>query len=66
MAGHSKWANIKHRKGANDVKKGKVFGKIIKEILGAAVIYIHYTNNTRYDYSRDIVLVTSYCLLLFK
>lgn len=36
MAGHSKWANIKHRKGANDVKKGKVFGKMIKEILAAA------------------------------
>tara|TARA_Y100001980_G_C14459944_1_gene242083 strand:+ start:148 stop:867 length:720 start_codon:yes stop_codon:yes gene_type:complete len=32
MAGHSKWANIKHRKGAQDKKKGKMFTKLIKEI----------------------------------
>lgn len=32
MAGHSKWANIRHRKGAQDAKRGKVFTKIIKEI----------------------------------
>ena len=32
MAGHSKWANIKHRKGAQDKKRGKTFTKIIKEI----------------------------------
>ena len=32
MAGHSKWANIKHRKGAQDAKRGKLFTKIIKEI----------------------------------
>ena len=32
MAGHSKWANIKHRKGAQDAKRGKVFTRIIKEI----------------------------------
>lgn len=36
MAGHSKWANIKHRKSANDAKKGKLFGKLIKEITAAA------------------------------
>ncbi len=32
MAGHSKWANIKHRKGAQDAKRGKIFTKLIKEI----------------------------------
>ena len=32
MAGHSKWANIKHKKAAQDAKKGKVFTKIIKEL----------------------------------
>ncbi len=32
MAGHSKWANIKHRKGRQDAKKGKMFTKAIKEI----------------------------------
>ncbi len=32
MSGHSKWANIKHRKGAQDAKKGKIFTRIIKEI----------------------------------
>jgi YebC/PmpR family DNA-binding regulatory protein len=38
MAGHSKWANIKHRKGAQDAKRGKVFTKLIKEITIAAKI----------------------------
>lgn len=36
MAGHSKWANIKHRKGAADAKRGKIFTKLIKEIIVAA------------------------------
>jgi YebC/PmpR family DNA-binding regulatory protein len=38
MAGHSKWANIKHRKGAQDAKRGKVFTKLIKEITISAKI----------------------------
>ena len=36
MAGHSKWANIRHRKGAQDQKRGKIFTKIIKEITISA------------------------------
>ncbi|MGA0128220.1 MAG: YebC/PmpR family DNA-binding transcriptional regulator, partial [Burkholderiales bacterium] len=36
MAGHSKWANIKHRKAAADAKRGKVFTRLIKEITVAA------------------------------
>ncbi len=36
MAGHSKWANIKHRKGAIDAKRGKIFTRLIKEIMVAA------------------------------
>lgn len=36
MAGHSKWANTKHRKGAQDAKRGKIFTKIAKEIAVAA------------------------------
>jgi YebC/PmpR family DNA-binding regulatory protein len=36
MSGHSKWASIKHKKGAADAKRGKVFTKIIKEISVAA------------------------------
>ena len=36
MAGHSKWHNIQHRKGAQDAKRGKVFTKLIKEIVIAA------------------------------
>lgn len=35
MAGHSKWANIKHRKGKADAKKGKVFSRCAKEIISA-------------------------------
>ncbi len=38
MAGHSKWANIKHRKGAQDAKRGKIFTKVIREISVAAKI----------------------------
>ena len=36
MAGHSKWANIKHRKAAQDAKRGKLFTKLIREITVAA------------------------------
>ncbi len=35
MAGHSKWANIKHKKGRADAKKGKVFSRVAKEIISA-------------------------------
>lgn len=38
MAGHSKWSNIKHRKGAQDAKRGKIFTKIIRELTVAARI----------------------------
>ena len=38
MAGHSKWANIKHRKGRQDEKKQKIFSKLIR-----AVSYTHLT-----------------------
>ncbi|MEO7760494.1 MAG: YebC/PmpR family DNA-binding transcriptional regulator [Casimicrobiaceae bacterium] len=36
MAGHSKWANIQHRKGRQDTKRGKIFTRLIKEITVAA------------------------------
>lgn len=36
MAGHSKWSNIQHRKGAQDAKRGKIFQKLSKEIYQAA------------------------------
>jgi YebC/PmpR family DNA-binding regulatory protein len=38
MAGHSKWANIQHRKGRQDAKRGKIFTRVIKEITVAAKI----------------------------
>jgi YebC/PmpR family DNA-binding regulatory protein len=38
MAGHSKWANIKHKKEKSDAKKGKVFSKLAKEIITAVRI----------------------------
>ena len=38
MSGHSKWSSIKHKKGAADAKRGKIFTKIIKEITVAARI----------------------------
>ena len=36
MAGHSKWANIKHRKAATDAKRGKIFTRLIREVTVAA------------------------------
>src|ERR1700712_444050 len=36
MSGHSKWATIKHKKGATDAKRGKIFTRLIKEITIAA------------------------------
>lgn len=36
MAGHSKWANIQHRKGREDAKRGKIFTKLVREITVAA------------------------------
>src|SRR5580765_5668296 len=36
MSGHSKWASIKHKKGALDAKRGKIFSRIIKELTVAA------------------------------
>ena len=36
MSGHSKWSTIKHKKGAADAKRGKVFTRILKEITVAA------------------------------
>ena len=36
MSGHNKWASIKHKKAATDAKRGKIFTKIIREIVVAA------------------------------
>jgi len=36
MAGHSKWANIQHKKARQDAKRGKIFTRLIKEITVAA------------------------------
>mgnify|MGYP003862481259 CR=1 FL=1 len=49
MAGHSKWANIQHRKGRQDAKRGKIFTKIIKEIT--VPIHNHWINNIRNSYN---------------
>ncbi|MBA3958510.1 MAG: YebC/PmpR family DNA-binding transcriptional regulator [Parachlamydiaceae bacterium] len=38
MAGHSKWANIKHRKGKADLARGKIFSRIAKEIISAVKV----------------------------
>ena len=38
MAGHSKWANIKHRKGRADAKRGKIFSRMAKEIISAVKV----------------------------
>ncbi len=38
MAGHSKWSNIKYRKGAQDAKRAKVFAKLSKDISYAVIL----------------------------
>lgn len=47
MAGHSKWANIKHRKAGQDAKRGKVFTKIIREITVAAKVGANLSDNPK-------------------
>jgi YebC/PmpR family DNA-binding regulatory protein len=47
MAGHSKWANIKHRKGAQDAKRGQVFTKLLREISVSAKISADPSSNPR-------------------
>ena len=36
MSGHSKWSTIKHKKAKTDAKRGKIFSKVVKEIMVAA------------------------------
>ena len=45
MSGHSKWASIKHKKGATDAKRGKLFTKIIREMTIAAIPSATLLNN---------------------
>src|SRR6266581_3436052 len=40
MSGHSKWASIKHKKGALDAKRGKIFSRIIKELTVAELRHL--------------------------
>ena len=47
MSGHSKWATIKHKKGAADAKRGKLFAKLIKQVEVAALSLIHISEPTR-------------------
>lgn len=47
MAGHSKWANIRHRKGAQDIRRGKIFTKLIREITSAARVSPDPSSNPR-------------------
>jgi YebC/PmpR family DNA-binding regulatory protein len=47
MAGHSKWANIKHRKGAQDAKRGQIFTRLIREITISARISAELSSNPR-------------------
>jgi YebC/PmpR family DNA-binding regulatory protein len=47
MAGHSKWANIKHRKGKQDARRGKIYTKLIREITVAARVGADPNDNPR-------------------
>lgn len=56
MAGHSKWANIKHRKNAQDAKRGKLFTKLIREITVSAKISADLNSNPRLRIAVDKAL----------
>lgn len=56
MAGHSKWANIKHRKNAQDAKRGKLFTKLIREITVSAKISGDINSNPRLRIAIDKAL----------
>ncbi|MCW8831102.1 MAG: YebC/PmpR family DNA-binding transcriptional regulator [Gammaproteobacteria bacterium] len=56
MAGHSKFANIKHRKAAQDKKRGKIFTKLIREITVAAKVGSDITSNPRLRLAVDKAL----------
>ena len=58
MSGHSKWATIKHRKGAADAKRGKLFAKLIKQVevaarQGGGDLDANPTLRTMYQKARD-------------
>ena len=56
MAGHSKWANMKHRKARQDAKKNKIFTKIIRELTVAAKLNPDVTANPRLRLAVDKAL----------
>jgi len=56
MAGHSKWANMKHRKARQDAKKNKIFTKIIRELMVAARLNPDVTANPRLRLAVDKAL----------
>jgi len=61
MSGHNKWSSIKHKKGAADAKRGKIFTKIVKEIIVAAVESIFYGKNIKsaftLGHARGVILL---------
>ena len=59
MAGHSKWANIKHRKGRQDAKRGKIFTKLIRELTVAAKSGAIPADNPRLRLAVDKALVAN-------
>lgn len=59
MAGHSKWANIKHRKSKQDAAKGKVFTKIIRELTVAAKSGASVSDNPRLRMAVDKALAAN-------
>lgn len=59
MAGHSKWANIKHRKARQDVKKAKIFTRLLREILVAAKMSSDVSLNPRLRAAVDKALVNN-------
>jgi YebC/PmpR family DNA-binding regulatory protein len=59
MSGHSHWASIKHKKGAEDAKKGKLFSKLAKNIMIAAKAGANPDDNLRLRYAIDAAKAVS-------
>ena len=62
MSGHSHWAGIKHKKAANDAKRGKVWSKIARVIIVAAKAAVETLDKTLRCVTRSIRLNRQICL----
>ena len=64
MAGHSKWANIKHRKAAADAKKGKITTRLVNPVFPIEVVNANKNSYFRSDIEQEYewVTISNWCI----